>query len=77
MRCPGLAPRRYPLTFAFRLAPEEIAYWLNDSGGRMLFVDETFVETVLCLLLPIAVTEARTPRFRCQAPTFLACLQPR
>ena len=26
-----------------RLAPPEIAYWLNDSGSEFLFVDDTFV----------------------------------
>jgi len=26
-----------------RLAPPEIAYWLNDSGAEVLFVDDTFV----------------------------------
>ncbi len=27
-----------------RLAPPEIAYWLNDSGSRLLFIDDNFLD---------------------------------
>ena len=32
-----------------RLAPPEIAYWLNDSGSQVLFVDDTFVPALAAL----------------------------
>ncbi len=32
-----------------RLAPPEIAYWLNDSGSEVLFVDDTFLPAVKAL----------------------------
>jgi len=32
-----------------RLAPPEIAYWLEDSGAEVLFVDDAFLEAVAAL----------------------------
>ena len=32
-----------------RLAPPEIAFWLNDSGAEILFVDDTFLDAVRAL----------------------------
>ena len=32
-----------------RLAPPEITYWLNDSGSKILFVDDNFLEAVKAL----------------------------
>ncbi len=32
-----------------RLAPPEIAYWLNDSGSRILFVDDNFLGALKAL----------------------------
>ncbi|MGY8958254.1 MAG: long-chain-fatty-acid--CoA ligase [Alphaproteobacteria bacterium] len=32
-----------------RLAPPEIAYWLNDSGSEILFVDDNFLDAVKAL----------------------------
>ncbi|MDA1098076.1 MAG: long-chain-fatty-acid--CoA ligase [Proteobacteria bacterium] len=40
-----------------RLAPPEIAYWLNDSGSEILFVDDTFVP-----LLPALAGKLETVR---------------
>jgi len=32
-----------------RLAPEEILYWLNDSGSKVLFVDATFQSAIVAI----------------------------
>ncbi len=40
-----------------RLAPPEIAYWLNDSGSEVLFIDDTFLPALKTL-------EGQVPKLR-------------